>query len=217
MLTAVIFDMDGTLFQTNKILELALDDTFQYLKTQNKWHSASPIEQYREIMGVPLPTVWETLMPNHSLEDRELTDQYFLQRLIHHIKEGHGALYDDVEDVFNYLQQNEIQIFIASNGLVRYLEAIVEHYQLKKWLTELFSIEQITTLNKSELVSTIIKKYNLTAIAVVGDRLSDIMAAKDNQLIAIGCNFDFAKEDELKQADYIINNLKELKTLIQTL
>ena len=217
MLTAVIFDMDGTLFQTNKILELALDDTFQYLKTQNKWHSASPIEQYREIMGVPLPTVWETLMPNHSLEDRELTDQYFLQRLIHHIQEGHGALYDDVEDVFNYLQQNEIQIFIASNGLVRYLEAIVEHYQLNKWLTELFSIEQITTLNKSELVSTIIKKYNLTAVAVVGDRLSDIMAAKDNQLIAIGCNFDFAKEDELKQADYIINNLKELKTLIQTL
>ena len=28
MLQALIFDMDGTLFQTDKILELSLDDTF---------------------------------------------------------------------------------------------------------------------------------------------------------------------------------------------
>ena len=32
MLQALIFDMDGTLFQTDKILELSLDDTFDKLK-----------------------------------------------------------------------------------------------------------------------------------------------------------------------------------------
>ncbi len=31
MLQALIFDMDGTLFQTDKILELSLDDTFDHL------------------------------------------------------------------------------------------------------------------------------------------------------------------------------------------
>ena len=50
--------------------------------------------------------------------------------------------------------------------------------------------------------------------AVVGDRLSDINAAKDNGLIAIGCNFDFAQEDELAQADLVIDDLIELKTLL---
>ena len=30
MLQALIFDMDGTLFQTDKILELSLDDTFDH-------------------------------------------------------------------------------------------------------------------------------------------------------------------------------------------
>ena len=34
---------------------------------------------------------------------------------------------------------------------------------------------------------------------VVGDRSSDITAAKDNELISVGVNFDFAQEEELKQ------------------
>ncbi|MES9672772.1 nucleosidase, partial [Bacillus pseudomycoides] len=45
-------------------------------------------------------------------------------------------------------------------------------------------------------------------------RLSDINAAKNNGLLAIGCNFDFAQEDELAQADLVINDLMELKTIL---
>ena len=53
--------------------------------------------------------------------------------------------------------------------------------------------------------------------AVVGDRLSDINAAKDNDLVSIGCNFDFAQEDELSQAEVIIDDIIELKTILPRL
>lgn len=33
---AVIFDMDGTLFRTDLILELALDETFDHLRSEEK-------------------------------------------------------------------------------------------------------------------------------------------------------------------------------------
>ncbi|USK82277.1 hypothetical protein QRD90_10535 [Peribacillus frigoritolerans] len=51
---------------------------------------------------------------------------------------------------------------------------------------------------------------------VVGHRSSDISAAKDNELIAVGVNFDFAQGDELKQADFVVNNRveKRMKSLI---
>ncbi|MCG2953014.1 hypothetical protein KZ293_28835, partial [Escherichia coli] len=75
------------------------------------------------------------------------------------------------------------------------------YYRLDNWITETFSIEQIETLDKSDLVKKIIKKYDIKQAAVVGDRLSDINAAKNNHLIAVGCNFDFAQEHELAQAD----------------
>ncbi|HDX9588237.1 HAD family hydrolase [Bacillus sp. WLY-B-L8] len=214
MLQSLIFDMDGTLFQTEKILELSLDDTFNHLRSLNLWDAVTPIDQYREIMGVPLPKVWEALLPNHSNEIREQTDAYFLERLIENIRSGKGALYPNVKEVFSYLKENNCSIYIASNGLTEYLQAIVRYYHLDNWVTETFSIQQIQTLNKGDLVKTIINKYDIKKAAVVGDRLSDINAAKDNGLIAIGCNFDFAQEEELAQADLVINDLIELKTIL---
>ncbi|WP_268627789.1 HAD family hydrolase [Paenibacillus alvei] len=214
MIQSFIFDMDGTLFQTDKILEISLEDTFNHLKSRNKWDKETPIDKYREIMGAPLPKVWETLLPNHSIEEREQTDAYFLERLIENIRSGKGDLYPNVKEVFSFLTENNCSIYIASNGLTAYLAAIVDFYNLDNWVTETCSIQQIESLNKSDLVTTIIDKYGITHGAVVGDRISDINAAKDNGLVAIGCNFDFAQEDELAQADIVIDDLNELKSIV---
>ncbi|MEC1550107.1 HAD hydrolase-like protein [Bacillus rugosus] len=167
------------------MLELSLDDAFDYLRSLGKWDTVTPIEKYREILGVPLPEV------------------------------GKGALYPHVEEMFSYLKNNNYSIFIASNSLIEYLKAIVSFYQLDRWVTETFSIQQIHTLNKGDLVNSIVQKYGIQHAAVVGDRLSDINAAKDNGLLAIGCHFDFAKEEELAQADFVIHDLIELKTLLR--
>lgn len=207
---AFIFDMDGTLFQTDTILEPALRDTFEYLHIRGQWIGEVPIEKYREIMGVPLPVVWETLLPEHSAEIRKVVDEYFLRKLISHINAGNGKLYEGVEVVFHQLKKEGHAIYIASNGLVDYLEAIVNYYQLDRWVTETFSIQQVNTNHKSDLVGLIKRKHGIEEGAVVGDRLSDIQAAKDNGLTAIGCQFDFAKDEELSQADQVIQHLKEL-------
>ncbi|KMJ59911.1 MTA/SAH nucleosidase [Bacillus sp. LL01] len=213
---AIIFDMDGTLFQTDRILELALDDTFMQLVKMNAWNKEdpTPIETYRRIMGVPLPVVWETLLPSHSLEMRVMANEIFHDTLINNIKNGNGALYPDVQKVLAFLKEQNIELYIASNGQTPYLEAIVKQYDLNRWVTEVFSIDQIGSLDKTELVGEIVRKYSIQHGAVVGDRLSDINAAKGNGLTAIGCRFDFAQEEELAHADMVITCLNELKELV---
>lgn len=211
---SLIFDMDGTLFQTDKILEVSLDDTFNYLRSLDQWEAVTPIDKYREIMGVPLPKVWEALLPNHDTEIRDKMNDHFLIRLVENIRSGKGAIYPNVEEIFEYLKEKGCSIYIASNGLIEYLDAIVTYYQLDKWVTETFSIQQIQTLDKADLVKMISQKYKINKAAVVGDRLSDINAAKENGFVSIGCNFDFAREEELAEADFIIDNLLELKELI---
>lgn len=210
---AVIFDMDGTLFQTDKILEPSLEDTFDHLRALNLWSGETPIEQYRKIMGVPLPVVWETLMPDHNNHIRLKANEIFHRKLIENIYEGKGALYPNVKEVFSYLLSKNYSIFIASNGQTEYLRAIVEFYKLDHWVTETFSIEFISSGNKGDLVQHIMKKYDLKAGAVVGDRLSDFHAAKMNGLLSVGCNFDFARQDELTKADIRINDLSEIKRI----
>lgn len=214
MNSSLIFDMDGTLFQTDKILDVSLEDTFNHLRSLNQWDAATPLDKYREIMGVPLPKVWEALLPNHDIEIREKMNDYFLVRLVENIRSGKGALYPNVEEIFDYLKEKGCSIYIASNGLIAYLDAIVNYYQLDKWVTETFSIQQIQTLDKADLVKMIIQKYKIDKAAVVGDRLSDIKAAKDNGLVSIGCNFDFAQKAELAEADFVIDDLLELKELL---
>lgn len=211
---AVIFDMDGTLFQTDTVLEGALNETFEYLKSIQLWSGEIPLALFREIMGAPLPKIWSTLMPNHSDSDRELTNTYFFNQIVSLINSGKGALYPHVEEIFSYLKDQQCSIFIASNGLVEYLQAIVSHYGLDRWITETFSIEQIDSLDKSDLVKVLVEKHQVVKGVVVGDRISDIQAAKKNGLMSIGCRFDFANEAELAMADVVIDNLAELQELI---
>ncbi len=210
----MIFDMDGTLFQTDKVLEMSLEETFQYLRSRGLWEKQAPVEEYREIMGVPLQVVWETLLPEHSNEIRSKVNVIFLEKLIENIQAGKGALYPNVEEVLDYLTKENYSLFIASNGLPEYLAAIVDYYKLDRWIKETFSIQQIQSQHKSDLVRTIIEKYAVEQGAVIGDRLSDIQAGKVNNLLAIGCNFDFAQEDELSQADEVIDDLVQLKDIV---
>lgn len=214
MKPSLIFDMDGTLFQTDTVLELSLDDTFTRLTALDLWDSDTPIAQYRKIMGIPLPKVWETLLPNHSLQIREEANGFFHERLIGNIENGNGALYPNVEKLFVHLKNEGYPIYIASNGLTVYLNAIVKFYHLDQWVTETFSIQQISSLDKGDLVSEIVKKYSIKSGAVIGDRLSDINAARANNLLAVGCRFDFAQETEFAQADYVIEDLAELEDLL---
>ncbi|MFJ7929065.1 HAD hydrolase-like protein [Peribacillus sp. NPDC096448] len=209
MSKAIIFDMDGTLFQTNLILEPALEETFDVLRKENLWDTKTPIEQYREIMGVPIPVVWETLCPNHSLEIRVKSNEIFHKKLIELIQAQKGALYADVERTLNELSK-KYPLFIASNGQIEYLQAIVETYNLDRFIQSTYSIQLIKSGHKSDLVQMVKNKNQIENGYVVGDRSSDISAAKDNELIAVGVNFDFAQEDELKQADFVVNNFKEI-------
>ncbi|PIH61391.1 nucleosidase [Paenibacillus sp. LK1] len=214
---SLIFDMDGTLFQTDRILETSLHDTFNHLRSKGLWEQNTPIEKYREIMGVPLPVVWENLLPGYSDQIRQQANEWFHEKLIANIDAGHGALYPYVEEFLHYCKEKSIPIYIASNGQIEYLNAIVNYYHLNEWVKETFSIQQISSQNKSDLVRSIVEKYKIIHGMVIGDRLSDIKAAKDNKLISIGCNFDFAQADELAQADRVIDSIEELKAIIGVL
>lgn len=213
MTSAIIFDMDGTLFQTNLILEPALEATFELLRNEQLWTGATPIEKYREIMGVPLPVVWETLCPEHSLEIRNRSNEWFQAQLIEQITNGKGALYEGVEETLQTLHK-DYPLYIASNGQKAYLKAIVEKYKLHRFIRGTYSIDLIASGNKSELVQFVKEQNSILNGFVVGDRSSDIQAAKDNQLTSIGVRFDFSQEDELKVADYVIDSFKAILRIV---
>ena len=87
---------------------------------------------------------------------------------------------------------------------------------IKKWIKSIYVIGLIASGNKSELVATVLKENNIQSGFVVGDRSSDIQAALDNHLTSIGVRFDFAQENELEKADYIVNRFDEISAIIES-
>lgn len=215
MKKSIIFDMDGTLFQTEKILEESLNQTLEQLDELQMYYINTPVEKYKEIMGVPLDEVWRNLLIKPSDENITNANQIFQKSLITCIKSNKGMLYDYVEEVLEYIKSKNYDIFIASNGDVEYLNAIYEKYQLEKYIKNVYSINEIESSSKTTLIKHIIKVENTKPQFVVGDRLSDFLAGKENNIEVIGCKFYFAKEEELLEADYVVNSLKELKNIIK--
>lgn len=213
MTQAVIFDMDGTLFQTNLILEPALKATFDHLRESGLWQGTTPLEQYRAIMGVPLDVVWQTLCPQHTKDQQQQSNMYFQQALIEQIEQGAGALYEQVEETLQQLAK-KFPLYVASNGQVPYLQAIMKHYDLQRWVKAIYSIDLVPSGNKSELVGNLLREHAITSGFVVGDRASDIKAANDNGLTSIGVRFDFAQENELQHADYVVEQFKQIQEII---
>lgn len=211
---AAIFDMDGTLFQTNKILGPSLERTFEILRSEGSWTGDTPLATYQRIMGVPLTVVWETLLPKHPEHIRRQADQLFLECLNQEIKEGKGQLFPHVMETLSTIKQLGISIFIASNGLKRYLEEICSYFGLNEYVTDIYSVERSSKGSKTDLVRMLLKDYQIDKAILIGDRKSDIEAAKENGLVAVGCQFGFAAENELKDVDILISDFLELQTYI---
>jgi phosphoglycolate phosphatase len=211
---AVIFDMDGTLFATEKVLIPALHKTFDNLRLQKKWSGETPVDPYLKIIGAPLPEVWNKLMPHSSDEIKKETDHLFLEMIVEEISLGNGELYPGVINVLNKLQKEGIPMFIASNGLEKYIDTICDVYHLREYFDDLYSAGRFKCSSKIELVEKLMNDHQLTCGMMVGDRRSDIEAGNENHLVTIGCDFGFASDDEFHDADYIINRFEDVLNIV---
>jgi phosphoglycolate phosphatase len=210
---AIIFDMDGTLFQTETVLVPALHKTFDRLRREALWQGDTPVEEYLRILGVPIAEVWRRLMPEAREAVRKQADAWFLEDIIAEIEQGNGRLYPDVLTTLAALADQEIPLFVASNGRQRYLAAIRIAFQLERYFIDFYSLDRFSLPSKSALVKQLLNDYEIERAVMVGDRRSDIEAAKENGLVTIGCQFGFAAGEELAAADVVIEQFRELAAI----
>lgn len=208
---AVFFDMDGTLLQTEKLAIPAFLRTFDDLRNQQLWNGRTPTEsELTNVLGMTLEDLWKTLLPDASDDVKHVADRLMLKHELDLLKEGVTDLYPGVRQVLMELKSKGISLFVASNGLEKYIDAVCEHFELKRIFTDLYSAGRFQTKSKNDLVNQLINDYGIEQAVMVGDRHSDVEAGKSNRLLTIGCDFGFAKPGELEQADHIITQFDQL-------
>lgn len=208
---AILFDMDGTLLQTEKLSTPAFQRTFEQLREQGMWQGPTPDEKALiNVLGMTIEQVWTKLLPGAEEATKKAADAYLLENEIRLIKERITDLYPGVRETLQRLHEEGYALFIASNGQEEYIDAICEEYELKPLLTDLYSAGRFQTSTKKDLVAKLLRDYDIKQAVMVGDRHSDIEAGLANDLFTIGCDFGFAKPGELDGANVVIRHFSEV-------
>lgn len=214
---AVIFDMDGTLFQSETLVIPAFHNMFDQLRKEGLYTGdIPPDERLLSCLGMVLDDIWERLLPGSSDELKKRADELFLQFELKGLEQGEGELYPEVKETLVQLRQQGYRLFVASNGLEVYIDQIVKHKGLSGLFDGLYSAGKYNTSSKVDLVKLLIDQHDVRAGVMVGDRSSDVEAGKANGLKVIGCGYaGFGKEEELNGADEMIPNFSALLQWIE--
>ncbi len=212
---AIVFDMDGTLFQTESLLLPAYHRMFDILREEGLYSGPTPPEELiLSSLGQLLAQIWKNVMPEADEAVHRRADDLLLQLEIEGLEAGGTLLYPQVPETLAALQARGVRLFVASNGLQDYIHSIIVVHKLGDLFEGLYSAGGQGTATKTELLRILLDTHGVDSAWMVGDRSSDVEAGKGNGQTVIGCAYaGFGKEEELKGSDRIITSFDELIAL----
>jgi adenosylhomocysteine nucleosidase len=135
--------------------------------------------------------------------------------LVEMIREKKGSLISGVEETIKELNKMNYRMLVASNGARAYVEAILETYDLKRYFSQPFLYPEGPIKNKTDIIGTYIKLNSDRKLVMIGDRYTDLAAAKENGIPFIGCAFGHAGLDEIEGEKYIVYNFRDIPEMIK--
>lgn len=212
---AMIFDMDGTLFQTETVLIPAYNRVFEQLRAEGLYKSETPDSSLiLGSLGMLLTDIWLRVMPDASPAAQDRANVLLLQYQLEELDNKGGELYPRVLETLVALHRRGVRLFVASNGLEAYVKGVVASMGLNYLFEGLYSAGEYQTQSKVELVRMLLEEYDLENAWMVGDRSSDVEAGKGNHLFVVGCSYaDFGSSKELNEADIVIATFADLLEL----
>ncbi|KIL36778.1 haloacid dehalogenase [Cohnella kolymensis] len=213
---AVIFDLDGTLFQTETLLETVHQRVFGQLRNEGLYIKPTPpIDRLLGSLGMLLTDIWKRVMPDGSPEAHARANELLLLYEMEELEGGRGRLYPGVIETLTELRNRGMRLFIASNGLEEYVKGVPAVNGIAAWFEGIYSAGEYATASKVDLVRKLLDTYRVEQAWMVGDRSSDVEAGKSNGLYVVGCDYaGFRRDGELDGADAVIRSFPELLTLM---
>lgn len=211
------FDIDGTIFDAGEILLTAIEQGSDKLKALRPDVNISTptMRQITATLGYPLPEIFSMLYPELDAEGRRLYAEIWTENLVHLILAREGILIDCADRVMPQLYAEGYTMLVASNGAREYVEAVLAAYDIKKYFSEPFLYAADGYGTKSGIVKEYIRALEPGTFIMIGDRITDLDAARDNSIPFIGCAFGHAGIEEIGGEKYIVHSLDELPGMVK--
>lgn len=204
-INAIIFDLDGTLWNT---VDSCLKAT-SLVKEEHKDITRDVTrEQIESAMGKTsddIINIYYGYLPREKRE--EYANEAFSKNVENLLKEG-GRLYPNTRETIMKLSK-KYKLFIVSNCVKGYIESFFNTSGLKDYFDDYESYGN-TLLSKGENIKLVIERNNLKNSIYVGDTSGDMEGAKIAGIPFVYAAYGFG---DVESFDYKIDDISELLDL----
>ncbi len=195
MIDSMIFDLDGTLWDSTK----QLTEHWHKSLCQLRNGFGMDLHTLRHLMGKTSDEIADCLQISTTEVVRIQSEEN------NYLRANPGKLYPGVTETIDALYTRGLRLFIASNCQSGYIETFLMSSGLERYFTDTICFGD-TNKPKYKNVKSLIKGYDLTPV-LVGDTQDDFEAAKYNNLKFIWASYGFGK---IKSPSLRINDISEL-------
>lgn len=205
MINDIIFDMDGTLWNSSKNVAESWNEAVSGLSDRR--FSAADIQS---VMGLPMDKIAERFFPDESAETRQKILERCCEGENDYLRAHGGGIYSDTAPTLAELSKT-CRLFIVSNCQTGYIEAFLDYYGLWEYIADRLCWGD-NGLQKEENIRLIMQRNNIKNALYVGDTQTDCDSA-----YAAGAKFAFAAYGfgSADRCDIRLNRLADLPEMLK--
>jgi phosphoglycolate phosphatase len=204
----ILFDLDGTLIDSAPGIEESFYNAYLAV------YKEECTQLITTFIGPPIDQVLTAVNGEGNLDTIKRFVEAFKE---HYDTEGYkkSKLYDDVKWVLDFLLENKLNIFIATNKRVMPTKLILDYLSIGKYFNDIYcpDILEEKFKNKTELISHLLKTNSLllNETIMIGDTMHDGKAADENKLDFAFVEYGYGQYESSK---YKLNNIKQIINIL---
>ncbi len=214
MIKAVLFDMDGTILDTLKDIQIAVN-----FACEQKGFKMQSLDKIRQSVGNGAFKLIERIVPS-GLSKEEITEVFNIYQSYydkHHTL--HTGPYPGILALLKKLKDSGYLLGVVSNKFEHLVEILNQQLFKGYFDVSIGETKGVPIKPAPDMIYRALEQLHVTKqeTIFVGDSDTDIITAKNASLISVGVTWGFRDKDILIQhgADYIIHYPKELLDILK--
>ncbi len=191
---AVIWDVDGTLLDTQEGLVAAYHYTLNALNLPSRTN-----EEIATYIGPTPQTVFMTRFGLSAPDAQAAADIFRARYKVHDLLKA--RVYDGIFDVLEALKISGLQQAIATNKRQDYAVDICAHFGIDHYCHPIYGADNDNKLTKSDLICQCLQSLKTSNAVMVGDTAGDQTAAREAGIDFIGVNYGYGFKGMVGYAD----------------
>lgn len=199
---ALIFDMDGTLWDSSEIVAKSWSKVMSDCPEVN---GAITADQLKKLMGMPLLEIGDKIFPYIEKARRDEIMRDCCDHENEVIACEGGRLFSGLEETLSKLK-SKMKLFIVSNCQTGYIESFFKFHKLEKYFDG-HECAGATGKTKGENIIDIIERNRLKLAFYVGDTQIDYEATRKACIPFVYASYGFG---DVNHYEYRINAVTDL-------